>query len=388
MSIFGSTIYQKIKKSSLETRAIYGIFIILFIITILIRVSLVKFQSGDYATFSGWYDFLKLHGIHSFKYSFSDYNPPYTYFLYIATLLPVSKIVAIKSILIFFDYVLALSVYFFVKLFRPKNYMPIIASLVVLFLPTVLLTSAFWGQFDEFYTAFIVFSLYFGLKGKSRWAWIFFGIAIAIKLQAIFFLPVLLLMIFKRIKWYDAIWGIVSFVVLTFPPLLVGRSFSSIINIYKNQTNLFSGLLTLNAPSMWAWVPSIDFQYFNKFGIYLTGATALLLILFGVIYKKYKKVDFVVFTSLMLILMPFLLPQMHERYFFPAGIGSLLLAFIYPEYFWIAVAVQVITLFAYAPFLFGINIIPMSILAVFILIIICLIGYIYFSKPKSKTEIN
>jgi len=69
---------------------------LLMVLSLLVRKSLIHFQNPDYQTFSSWYDFVKAHGLHSFKYVFSNYNPPYTYFLYIATKLPVAKIVAIK----------------------------------------------------------------------------------------------------------------------------------------------------------------------------------------------------------------------------------------------------------------------------------------------------
>ena len=72
----------------------------LILLSILIRKSLIDFKNADYQIFSSWYDFIKIHGIHSFKYGadagFSNYNPPYTYFLYIASLLPLSKAVVIK----------------------------------------------------------------------------------------------------------------------------------------------------------------------------------------------------------------------------------------------------------------------------------------------------
>lgn len=377
--------FAKFKQISPENKVIYAIFIALFALSFLIRIDLIKYQTFDYNYyFSNWYDFLKTNGIHGFQYSFSNYNPPYTYFLYIATLLPLSKIVAIKSITILFDYVLALSVYLVVKLFRPQNHIPLIAALITLFLPTVILNGVFWGQIDQIYVAFMLFSLYEGLQNKSKKTWVFFGIAMAIKLQAIFFAPVLLFMLFKRVKWYDAVYGLIAFAVLTFPPMLVGRSFQSIISIYRSQSSLYSSYLSLNAPNIWSWFPNSVSHYFDSVGVLITGAAVLLVILLGVLYKKYNRKDIVVLTSFMLFLVPFLLPEMHERYFFAAGIGALILAFVYPKYAWIALAMQAITVFTYLPYLFNLDTIPMYMLAIFVMVLTYIVGWLYFKRPTHK----
>jgi Gpi18-like mannosyltransferase len=87
-------------------------------------------------------------------------------------------------------------------------------------------------------------------------------------------------------------------------------------------------------------------------------------------------------------MVPFLLPQMHDRYFFPAGIATIVLAFAIPAYAWIAVAMQVILILTYAPYLFNIFPVPLSIVAIFVLIIICVLAVTYIrpSLPIKKTR--
>jgi Gpi18-like mannosyltransferase len=364
----------------------------LILLSLLARKSLIDFKNPDYQTFSAWYDFIKSHGIHSFKYDaaqgFSVYNPPYTYFLYLASLLPVSKLVAIKGILALFDVFLAVSVYFVVKLFRPHGYIPIIAAISTMFLPTVLVTGVMWGQFDQLYVGSFLLSLYFGLKNNSKWAWIWFGLAIAVKLQAIFFLPVLIIMCFKRIRWYDAVWGAGAFLVVTLPPMLAGRSLGSLLSIYPNQINLFNGNLVLNAPTLYQWFPNSVFPYFNHMATALAIAAAITLLLVSLLYKKFSNKDILLVTSLCLYLIPFLLPAMHERYFFPAGIGSLVLAFAYPSrlYAGIALLMQAITLFSYCPFLFNTVPVPFYILSLGVLLIIYLLASQYLSLQTTKSD--
>jgi hypothetical protein len=64
---------------------------LIVVLCVVVRISLIHFKDPDYTYFSSWYDYVNKHGLHSFKYAFSNYNPPYTYFLYILTILPISK---------------------------------------------------------------------------------------------------------------------------------------------------------------------------------------------------------------------------------------------------------------------------------------------------------
>lgn len=355
--------YLDLHDKKVQHWSILACLALLLLMAIAARVSLLKFVNPDYDVFSAWYDYVNVHGLHSFKDAFSNYNPPYTYFLYLSTLLPVSKIIAIKGTMALFDIFLAVGVYYLVKAIKPNNYMPIISVIVTLFLPVVLVTGAFWGQFDQFYTGFILLSLAAGLKDNSKWAWIFFGVALSIKFQAIFFLPVLAIMSFKRIRWYDAYWGALAFIVLTIPPVLAGRSIGSIIDIYPAQARLFQGQLVLNVPNMYQWVSNSAFDYLNGMGIMLGVGVALLILLVSLIYKKFSNSELLLTTALVLLAVPFFLPAMHERYLVPGVIAVSILPFVYPRLAWAAVVMQVTTLLSYCPFLFRTAPVSLGVLA-------------------------
>src|SRR6266702_4556681 len=175
---------------------------ILFLLAIVLRVSLYHVVSSDYTFFlSQWYDFIQTHGgFAALKYNFSNYNPPYLYLLALTTYLPIPKLVAIKTLSVVFDGFLGLFTYLLLGLKFRRSYAAIIGVLVVLFAPTIVINSAAWGQSDAIYTAFCLGSLYFLLKERPGWASVFFGLAISFKLQAIFFLPVLLIVLLRR-KW-------------------------------------------------------------------------------------------------------------------------------------------------------------------------------------------
>lgn len=322
-------------------------------LSLLVRKELIPFTNADYDIFASWYDYVKQHGIISFRDAFSNYNPPYTYFLYLVTLLPVSKLLAIKGLMVLFDILLAASVYVVVQSLRGGKVFAFSVAVASLFLPTVLATGVFWGQFDQLYTAFILFSLAALLKNHSKLAWLMFGVAIAIKLQAIFFLPVLIAMSFKRINWYDAAYAFLAFLVLTFLPMLAGRSLGSILNIYVAQASLFTGNLTLNTPNIYQWVPNTAFEYLNDTGIYFTLALMVVSLIFVIIKKRFSDRDILLTTAIMLLGVPFFLPQMHERYMFTATIACFLLVLLSKKYIWQALCVQLVVLFSYVPFLFN-----------------------------------
>jgi len=163
------------------------------VLALLIRKELLPIHSADYTVYlSPWYDFIKSHGgILALKYNFSNYNESYLYLLVIATHLPLAKITAIKSLSTFFDLLLTAFVYLIVRNKYGKSYLPIVAALIVLFLPTVFINSSLWAQSDSIYTSFSLAGFYFLLCKKPFWAFIFFGAAFAFKLQAIFLFPLL-----------------------------------------------------------------------------------------------------------------------------------------------------------------------------------------------------
>ena len=65
----------------------------------------------------------------------------------------------------------------------------------MILLPTVVMNSSIWGQCDAIYVTFCVGSVYFLIKKRPWLAAAFFGVAFTFKLQAIFFLPVLVMVL-------------------------------------------------------------------------------------------------------------------------------------------------------------------------------------------------
>lgn len=227
---------------------------VLFVLALVLRVSLYHIQTSDYTFFvSQWYDYIQTHnGFAALRYEFANYNVPYLYLLAILTYLPIPKLIALKSLSVAFDLVLGLFTYLIIGLKYPRSYAAIIGALVVLFAPTIFINSAAWGQCDAIYTAFCLGSLYFLLNDKPAWACVFFGLAFAFKLQAIFFAPIFLIVLLrKKMPLQHLVLIPAVFILLLLPAFIAGRDIGSLLSIYGEQittggvgggvTNVFNG---------------------------------------------------------------------------------------------------------------------------------------------------
>ncbi len=366
--------------------ALWAAYAVIVAAAVMVRVRVSTYSTGDSHIFGLWWEYLRAHGIAGFRTDFGNYNPPYSYLLYLTLLLHLPKMAAIKGIAAAGDVLFAYAVYRFVRQLRPHSRLAWVAGLASLFIPTVIWTGVLWGQIDQIYTGFLLLSLTHALRSESRRSWLFFGLAFSFKLQAVFFLPVLLLLALTRIAWWDAGYAVAVYLLATLPPALAGRSIGSLLGIYVGQAGAFNGQLTANAPNVYEWLPSnTAFSVFGGGGIWFCLAALAAIAVFTLTRKTLDEPDDVILLSaLVLFTVPFLLPEMHERYFFPAGIACLLAALVRPWLFWVAVALQVTTMFSYGPFVYHKPVaISFTVLALVNLAILGCLAYAYV-KPVAS----
>jgi len=329
----------------------------IIVLAVILRCALFGYRSSDYILFlNPWYGFIKSHGgFAALKYPFGDYAVSYLYLLALATYIPFSNIVVIKSISIIFDLVLALFTYLIVRLKYEKTFIAIFAVLLILFTPTVFINSALWGQSDSIYTSFSVGGLYFLLRKQSIWAFVLFGLAISFKLQAIFLFPLLFVLLITKqvhIKYFVIIPGV--FLISILPAYFLGRGLMDLLNIYPVQMNEYHGL-NLFAPNIFQWIPPTSLKFWRTVGILLAFSAVVILSL--VVLASRRKVTNAIILKLAFIfvlIVPFLLPGMHERYFYLADVISLIYAFYFPDYFYVVILIQISSLLSYISFLMGI----------------------------------
>jgi Gpi18-like mannosyltransferase len=330
-----------------------------------LRLSLFQFQSGDYvACLAVWYDYIQTHdGFAAFKDHFSNYTPPYLYLLWLATKLPVQKLYAIKLIALPFDFLLAFIVLLIIRVKYPNKTIQMLAFFATLFAPTVIFNNALWSQCDAMYTSFLLAAVYYLIRKKPVAACICFSVALSFKTQAIFLSPLFLILFLKN---RVPVWSVVLFPTIYFlfvlPSWIAGRPVVDVMTMHWQQAETFSQL-TMNAPNFYQWLPD-DYDLFDRFGIVLALTSVFLFCL--VVWKSKGEMhdELIVRLALLsVLLVPFFLPRMHERYFFPADVLTIIYAFYVSRYFFVPLVVGLVSLFSYFPFLFGKTVIELSYLA-------------------------
>lgn len=322
---------------------------------LLVRLPLLDHVTLDFVGTGRWYSFLQENGgFAGLDRLEAIYTPPYHYLLVIAGTVfgAVSDVIAIKLITLPFDFVLAGFVYLLVRVKYRSGWFAPAGALAVLFAPTVVLNGSYWGQSDSVYTSGLVATIYLLVVGRPAWAMIAFGLAISFKLQAIFLSPLLLILVLRRqLPWRYTLLVPVPYLALAAPALMVGRSPRETLFVYASQSREFREL-TMNAPNLYQWVPNDWYDFAYPFGV---AATAVLMLLFVVAVARFKvplSADrIVIVATASLVVVPFLLPKMHERYFFPADVLAIVLACYFPRLFWVPLAVIGSSLAAYIPFL-------------------------------------
>lgn len=321
-----------------------------------LRLLFMPAKTLDMLAYIQWYDYIAQHGIiPSLGGESFGYNPPFIYLLALATLTQsfLPKIIAIKLIPFAFDLINAVLVYKIVKTRFPDDNKPLLAALLFWLTPTILINSSFWGQTDSLYTCFLLLAVLYLLKDRPTAAVVAFALSISVKAQGIFLAPLLGVLFFqKRIRWHTFFLVPVVYVLSFLPTVLAGRPLDSIFSTYAGQGETFSRA-SMNAANFYFFIGQRDYKSALLIGIPLA---ALLLLIWVLVYgrKAYSLTpNILVFTALVSVaLTPFLLPKMHDRYFYPADVFSLIAAFFVPGTWFLPVAYQVISLLSYMPYLF------------------------------------
>jgi Gpi18-like mannosyltransferase len=329
----------------------------LILLSIGIRIYFLPYSNGDMDWFNvPWYQTLYEQGVSkTLGTNFSNYSPPYTYLLALATWSHdfIPALIAIKLIPTFFDMIGAVLVYKIVSLKYPDGQAALLAASLYFIAPTVMLNSSHWGQVDSLYTFFLLLCIHYLLLNRPLPAMIAHGIAFAIKAQAMFLAPFLIILAFqKRIPWKYLLMTPAMYLAGILPVVLLGRPLPDALLIYAKQSVTYNKL-SMNAPNLWFIFLNDRHQLRATFGILI--AALLVLYWIYVTIKKDRAMNnnkLVLYAMLAVTLTPFLLPKMHDRYFYPADVLSIVLAFYWPALWFIPVLYQVISFIPTSHYLF------------------------------------
>lgn len=310
-------------------------------VAFLLRVAGLGHASGDYNDFlAQWVQYFRdFGGFHGFKFSVSDrsinYNVPYLYFLALFSYLPLNDLFLIKLLSISFDVVLAYAVMKLTGVFTDSVPKRLAAYLVTLLLPTVVLNGSMWGQCDSVYSAFLLLSLFHVLSGSPKRSMAEAAIALGFKLQAVFLLPVFLVMLFaKKLRWRDVVVFPLAYLLLLLPAVFSGADFLSLLTFYFRSTGSIGNGLNYNSPSLFTLIPSgEDDSTWASMGI--AAAMLYMLLLWAWAWRRRRNLSDEALLGLSILFavgIPLLLPHMHDRYFFLSDVLTLVPAVLSLSY--------------------------------------------------------
>lgn len=324
-----------------------------------LRLLCLDHQTHDYHTFlAQWVAYFRENGgFSAIQNPIGDYNVPYLYFLAAISYLQIPDLYLIKLFSVLFDILLAWAgLRLSRNICQQGSCAPLICFTALLFLPTVVLNGAYWGQCDSLYVSLILLAFSSVLDERPKTSVILLSIAFSFKLQTIFLIPLWCVFWYsKRIKFRHLLLFPVGYLATILPALALGKPLADILNIYLGQTSEYSGYLTMNAPSVFAFLPygfQPETDLASKLGI--AAAFLLVFILLALLFWKRRKINpslLLTTATVLAIGIPFLLPSMHERYFFLADILSLVWACSDRRYIPIAVLVEVSSLSSYSTYL-------------------------------------
>jgi Gpi18-like mannosyltransferase len=326
----------------------------LFILSIFIRYQIIGLSNGDMLIFERWYHRIYRLGIAGLaSEKFSNYPPLYLYLLWIIRTQSnwLGASVGIKLIPTAFDFLSAFAIFLMARI-KFSDDKPYLYAAIFFTLPTILFNSTGWGQIESLFTSFLLLCTYFLLKEKSIYALIMFGFAFAVKSQSIFLLPFLGILFLKgRIRWYHFLLVPTTYIILAIPTAMLGRSWSSILQIYIRQVGQ-SRILSLNAPNLYIFVSN----NYSKIGM-LIGMVIFLIAMAAWGWVNWRaKITFnhrqiILMALASLALVPFVLPKMHDRYFYPVDAFSYAAIIFVPEMWFIPILYQLISSMSYSVFI-------------------------------------
>ena len=341
----------------------------------------------DYEDFlSQWVDYYRLNGgFAALGDKIGNYNLPYLYFLAFFSYIGVNDLYLIKALSIVFDVILAWGAMQLIGVYTASSAKRLTAFFLVLYWPTVILNGAYWGQCDSIYTAFAVISIYLALRSRGAAAMICIAVSFAFKLQAVFIMPIfVVLLIASRVKlWHFALFP-ATYVVLMLPAVLAGYPLLDTVTLYFDQMGTVGSALNYNSSSIFAFFGNAENQSLaSSLGIF--AAFMLMAGIFAWAFAKRRRLnDWAIlgFAVILCVGIPYLLPHMHERYFFVADILTLALAVAAPEYMVLPILTQFASLLGYHAYLKGRYLLPMSYGAAALAIV--LIGALAFTAAQLR----
>ena len=330
-AIFALAMLLLRREGIFEDRAALICAAVLTAAALIIRAFYYNIESDDYLTFlAPWTQYFRDNGGFAALADFpGNYNPPYMYLLAAFSYLDIPELYLIKSLSVLFDVLLAFACMKLASLYSDSKARRLGVFLAVLWLPTVAANGAYWAQCDSIYAFFGVYALYLGMSGRGAGAMVSLAASLAFKLQAVFIIPAFfILLLAKRIKWRQLLIFPAAYVVFMLPAVIAGAPLWDTLTLYISQAGTVGDAMNYNAPSltcMFSWTGDTS----ASARLLIIAAFLLVAAVYAAALLLRRRLSDRLILALTLILamgIPYLLPHMHDRYFYLAGVLALVLA--------------------------------------------------------------
>ena len=335
----------------MRTRGI-GQYALVVVLGLMLRAPLAGWFTHDYILYLlPWYQFARAHGLGALSVDFTNYAPFYSYLLIVIARFDglASPLVLIKVLSLVFELANAVLGVVLVRTCGGDRMRQLAAFAFVWIAPTVLYNGAAWAQADSIWTSFILISIWMFARGGNGTP--AFGMAFAGKAQALFLGPFVLGMLVRggilRAAWLLVV--PVIYLIVAVPVLLAGRTVVDVALVYGRQAGFYHSL-SMNGANLWALLPRVPYTAGTIAGLGLAVVAALWLAR-AIAMSPRRDAGYVVLAAAAsLLLMPFLLPKMHDRYFYAFEVVAIVLACVDRRYIAFAVIAQVDGVLSYLAF--------------------------------------
>ena len=164
---------------------------------------------------------------------------------------------------------------------------------------------------------------------------------------------IFILLLAKKIKWRQLLIFPAAYAVFMLPVVIAGRPFWETMTLYFSQAETVGSAMNYNAPSLTSM-----FQWGEDVGIWpellIAAAFCLVFAAYIIAAVKRKELDDTVILGFALLLamgIPYLLPHMHDRYFYIPGVLALVLAFRDWRFFPVPLLAELASLHCYYAYL-------------------------------------
>jgi Gpi18-like mannosyltransferase len=321
--------------------------------------TLLGHESRDMQFFlEPWFATIVQNGFPAMAGDYANYSPPYLYLLGLASafhgLAP--PIMLIKAVSILFTLLAAVVFGLIVLETTASRQTAFICACLFPLIPTVAINAAWWGQCDVIYATFLLGAFLASLKRMPLRMMLWFSVGFAFKAQAVFFAPYLLYLLLKKeLPWkYLALVPLVYAAMMT-PAWLAGRPVLELAAIYLDQGSYYR-VLAANVPNPWAFAEKYHLLPYRPAvlaGLAIAAAANLALVMRALSSRLDDVQTRLLLLASSMLASPYLLPKMHDRYFFLADVFTILLAVVAPRYRLAALAMQGASLAVYLAFLTG-----------------------------------